>query len=222
MKHEREPFLTIFSKFKRTFCSTLFFLNKRTLELYVRIGNMNTFYCTRSAYTTYIFLTYVSLFRSNGEGRWRIQDFPDVGGANPKEAGANLLFGQFSLKTPRNTKFGPRRGERVPCEPPPPPPNHPPMKIILSKLKNNFRFSDAHYSSSLGTSITAVVMGFAFVILLVAFMYLLLRYKRIMKWKRQVAQSGSGSSIRRDDYQNNGIEEIISESLDQNGRCILW
>ena len=64
-------------------------------KLYTKLSVKNLFSCTK----------------------WRIQDFPDGGGANPSHWGANLLFSKFfSRKLHKNLKSGRGRG-RVPSAP---------------------------------------------------------------------------------------------------------
>ena len=66
-------------------------------KLYTKLSVKNVFSCTK----------------------WRIQDFPDGGGANLSRRGANLLFGNFfSENCIKILKIGRGRG-RVPSTPPP-------------------------------------------------------------------------------------------------------
>ena len=66
--------------------------------------------------------------------QWRIQDFPEEGGANPQGGGANVLFGQ---KIPENCmkmkEFGPRGGGASLA----PPSLDPPMLLCSLQLPHS-------------------------------------------------------------------------------------
>ena len=82
-------------------------------------------------------------------------------------------------------------------------------------------FLENKNKTHIGAIVAAVITGLALLVLLPAFIYLLLRYKRVKRWKRQETERGYGSSS-----QSENITVTDSEGnaggFPVQDKCTIW